>query len=323
MLTITHTHAEGTLIDGTAKGDGTAEVLKANGWRWGRSIATWFIPNSRDHLPNHWKITRTAAALRTAGFDVETSVSVDHRSTADVEADKIARQADRVAALDAKADRSSAADDAASNRARAALDRLPEGGEPIHVGHHSERRHRNAIAKADTAMRRSVEASREAAHARGRAEAASYTTDSRYAPVTVANRIDKLAAEIRKMERRITEPRYDEERGYVSATAEQQEATATRLAPYIAEKRDQLAYWEGVRAAQIASGKATGHSKDTIKKGDRVKIRGHWCEVVRTNAKTVTVTTGYSWTDTAPYAEVQAVAEASDAKRTDTYNPNP
>jgi hypothetical protein len=33
MLTITHTHAEGTLIDGTSRGDGTAEVLKANGWR--------------------------------------------------------------------------------------------------------------------------------------------------------------------------------------------------------------------------------------------------------------------------------------------------
>jgi len=31
MLTITHTHAEGTLIDGTDRGDGTAEILKANG----------------------------------------------------------------------------------------------------------------------------------------------------------------------------------------------------------------------------------------------------------------------------------------------------
>ena len=38
MLTITHTPEAGTLIEGTSRGDGTAEILKASGWRWGRSI---------------------------------------------------------------------------------------------------------------------------------------------------------------------------------------------------------------------------------------------------------------------------------------------
>lgn len=42
-----------------------------------------------------------------------------------------------------------------------------------------------------------------------------------------------------------------------------------------------------------------------MKKGDRVKIRGHWREAVRANQKTVSLATGYSWTDTAPYAEIQ------------------
>ena len=37
-LTIPHTHESGTLIDGTTRGDGTADALKATGWRWGRSI---------------------------------------------------------------------------------------------------------------------------------------------------------------------------------------------------------------------------------------------------------------------------------------------
>lgn len=85
----------------------------------------------------------------------------------------------------------------------------------------------------------------------------------------------------------------------------QQQARAERLAPNITEKRDQIAYWEGVRAAQIENGTATGHDRSTVIKGDRVKIRGQWREVVRANAKTVSVTTGYSWTDTAPYAEIQ------------------
>lgn len=305
-LTITHTHEAGTLIEGTAKGDGTAAVLKGTGWRWGRSIAAWFIPNSRDHLPNTWKINRTADALRAAGFEVATEVSMEHRATAEVEAGKIARQADRVDALDAKADRKAAADDAAWERAEGALRRLPEGGEPIHVGHYSEGRHRNAIAKADTAMRRSVEASRDAAHARGRAEAASTTTSGRYAPVTVANRIETLGAEIRKLERRITEHAYDAETGYRAATDDEKARRAARLTPYIDEKRDQVAYWEGVRAAQIESGRATGYSRENVKKGDQVEIRGSWYEVVRANPKTVSVTTGYSWTRTAPYAEIEA-----------------
>lgn len=310
MLTITHTHEAGTLIDGTAKGDGTAEILKATGWRWGRSIAAWYIPSSRDHLPSGWKINRTAHALRAAGFEVATDISMDHRPTAEVEADKIARQQGRVDALDAKADRKATADDAAWDRAKGALGHLPEGGEPIHVGHHSEARHRNAIKKADTAMRRSVEATQDAERARGRAEAASHTTDARYAPVTVANRIEKLATAIRKLERTMTGDVYDYRTGIRPATKQESAARSARLTPFVEEKRDQVAYWEGVRAAQIATGRATGYNRTNVHKGDRVKVRGSWHDVVRVNAKTVSVTTDYSWTNTTPYAEIQDVTPA-------------
>ncbi len=197
-LTITHTHEEGTLIEGTSRGDGTAEILKREGWRWGRSIAAWYVPHSRDRLPNPWKIQRTVAALRVAGFTVAMSIATDIRPTAEVEVAKIERQADRVDALDAKAERKAAAEVAADERAAAAFGRLPEGGEPIKVGHHSEGRHRNAIAKAHAALGRSVEAGRDAERARGRADAARITTDARYSPVTVANRIEKLGAELRQ-----------------------------------------------------------------------------------------------------------------------------
>ena len=305
MLTITHSHAAGTMIDGTSKGDGTADVLKTVGWRWGRSISAWFVPQSRDRLPKLHTITRTQEALEAAGFEVETDIDHEQRTTAEVEAGKIGRQADRVDALAAKADRKATASDDAWTRARSALDRLPEGGEPIKIGHHSEGRHRNAIAKADNAMRKSVEASADATHAQARADAATHTTDARYRPVTVANRIDTLGAELRKLERRIIAPRYDDAQGYIDATDAQKQARADHLAPNLAEKRDQIAYWEAVRAAQIESGTATGYDRSTVKKGDRVKIRGQWREVVRANPKTVSVSTGYTWTDTAPYAEIQ------------------
>jgi hypothetical protein len=236
---------------------------------------------------------------------VETDVSYEHRPTADVEAGKIERQSDRVEALDAKADRKAAADDAAWQRAEGALNRLPEGGEPIHVGHHSEARHRNAIKKADNAMRRSVEASRDAQHARGRAEAAAHTTDARYAPVTIANRFKKLGAEIRKMQRQIDGDVFDHTTGIRPATPDEHARRLARLTPHIDEKQDQVSYWEGVRAAQIESGTATGYDRATVKKGDRVKVRGYWREVKRVNAQTVSVSTDYSWTDTVPYAEIQ------------------
>ncbi|MBO9045805.1 hypothetical protein JG550_000227 [Curtobacterium flaccumfaciens pv. flaccumfaciens] len=60
-----------------------------------------------------------------------------------------------------------------------------------------------------------------------------------------------------------------------------------------------------MRAAQVESGTATGYSRETVKKGDRVKVRGHWYDFVRVNAKSVSVQTPYSWTDTVPYAELQ------------------
>ena len=305
MLTITHTHETGTIIDGTSKGDGTADTLKANGWRWGRSITAWYVPQSRDRLPKLHAIERTKRALENAGFTVTTAIDNTHRPTAEVEAGKIERQVDRVEALAQKAERKSAADEAAWSSARRALDRLPEGGEPIHVGHHSEGRHRNAIAKADRAMSRSIEATAEATRAQARADVASYTTDARYRPVTVANRIEKIAADIRDRQRRIDGYAHKFSATYTEETPAATGQRSERLKAELAELSDQHSYWEAVRTEQIVTGKATGHSRDTIKKGDRVKIRGEWREVIRANAKTITVTTGYRWSGTTPYAEIQ------------------
>lgn len=312
MLTITHTHEAGTLIDGTSRGDGTAEVLKANRWRWGRSISAWYVPHSRDHQPNVHTINRTAEALRAAGFTVAVDVDRTHRTTAEVEADKIARQNDRVNALEAKADRKTDAADAAWAAERRALDRLPEGGEPIKIGHHSETRHRNAIAKAHNATGRAVAASDDADTAHERATAAAHTTAGRYSAVTVANRIERYGADLRRLDRQITAPVVDADWNQSDPTPEQQDARRARLAPRRAELVDQLAYWESVRAEQIATGKATGYDRSTVHKGDRVKVRGSWHEVVRVNPKTVSVTTGYTWTDTTPYAEIQELVTAAD-----------
>ena len=305
MLTITHTHEAGTIIEGTQRGDGTAPILKTNGWRWGRSISAWYVPNSRDRLPKDYVITRTAAALESAGYELTIEIDRTTRSTAEVEAAKANRQADRVAALDAKAVRRAAAAQQAWDRADAAGNELPWGGEPIKIGHHSEQRHRNAIEKAHRRMGQAVAAEAEAGEAARRARSAAVTTRARYSPVTVANRIEKIAASVRRVERGIVADVYDRDKGYVPATEEQKAKRAEHYAPQLDELRDQLAYWEQVRADQIASGQAPGYSAENVQKGDAVKIRGTWYKVARANAKTVSVETGYSWTDRSPWAEVQ------------------
>ncbi|MFF2388905.1 DUF3560 domain-containing protein [Agromyces sp. NPDC058104] len=326
-ITLEHTHAGGTLARGTARGDGSAEVLKSCGWRWGRSIGAWFIPSSRDHLPNDWKIDRTRKALEAAGFTVELDVSRELRDMAEVEAGKIERQADRVEALEAKAERKAGAADAADDRARRALDSLPYGGEPIKIGHHSERRHRNAIAKADRAMGASVAADREATKAAERAEIAARTTDHRYDPQTVARRIERLAPEMRKLERSVKTSNDNAER-YAAAHADDPErierynAHTARLVAMLEEKRQQIAFWEGVRAEQIADGVAGDFSPETIAKGDVVGFRFDDAAIVtRVNPKGVSVVYWPRWDSgrmngqTVPYGDIKTHRKPDDDER--------
>src|SRR5450759_4941326 len=306
-LTITHSHAEGTLIDGTAKGDGTAEVLKANGWRWGRSISQWYMTHTRDRLPKTWKITRTADALRAAGFDVEVAVEDGFRPTAEVEADKVARQEDRVAGLEDRAQRLDGVSDALDQRASAMSDMIPFG-QPILVGHHSEGRHRRDLAKINSLHDKAHVAYEAEREARARADTASHTTDARYSVVGVANRIEALAAEMRGYQRLLDGSSHNFGGGYVETHDPLPEGGyRDRTVSRLAEVTDKHGYWVAVRVEQVATGKAGDYSKDTVSKGDMVLIRGECVTVNRVNAKTVTVPWGrfMPGTHTAPYAEIK------------------
>ena len=54
-------------------------------------------------------------------------------------------------------------------------------------------------------------------------------------------------------------------------------------------------------AALAAAGTIRVYSRETVAVGDAVKAHGRWHRVARVNAKSVSVETGYSWTDTVPY----------------------
>ena len=307
MLTISHSAVDGTLIDGTSRGDGSGEVLRAHGWRWFRSIAMWGMRGSRDRAPRVRLIEMTADALLAQGFEVEISIDATVRPAVEVEADRIERQAERVAALEQKAERRSDRAEQAWKAEHRAVEALPPGGEPIKIGHHSEQRHRRALDTAHRRLGQAVSAENDARQAQRRAESAAATTEARYSPVTVKNRIDKLHADQRADQR---ERDGHERTLFVLGDTKQVEKFPPAQGAYrellenrIADREDQISYWEAVRAQQIESGKATNYGPDTISKGDLVQWSGGWYSVVRVNKKSVTIPSivGGSWTDTMPY----------------------
>lgn len=258
-LTITHTAVDGTLIEGTSKGDGTNTILKANGFRWFRSLGTWGIPSSRDRQPKTHIINRARTALEAAGHTVALDIDTTHRDPAQAEADRAARQAARAAALENKAERRHAAAETAWDRERQATAALPPGGEPIKIGHHSERRHRRAIEKSWDTLGQAVAAQRDAEHADHRADAASRTTALRHNPVTVANRIQKLDAEQRADQRALdghtrTVAILSDGHRIVDTTTAATGERRDQITARMAQRADDLTYWRGIRDQQIADG---------------------------------------------------------------------
>lgn len=99
MITISHSYAEGTLIDGMTRGDGSYEIVTGLGWRWFRSLNTCGIRHSRDRISKDWMINQTADALRAAGHDVDIQIDNNPRPVADREADGSLRDVERISQL--------------------------------------------------------------------------------------------------------------------------------------------------------------------------------------------------------------------------------
>ena len=262
-VTIEHTAATGTLVEGTSRGDGSAPILKGLGWRWGRSIGCWFAPRSRDTAPNVSLIERTAQALRADGVAVEVSIDATPRTTAEVEADKITRAADRAQELAAKASRLDDQADATYARAREMASHIPFG-QPILADHYSAGRDRRTRDRISSIYDKSFQLAHDAEVAHRAADAAAAHTGARYSVTTVGNRIQSLTADLRRAER-------------------------AGRASQVSELAEQLAYWQGIRSQQLADGTAGDFGSHTIKAGDIVQCGRAWYVVERASAKSVTL----------------------------------
>jgi Domain of unknown function (DUF3560) len=167
MVTI-DTSGSGAIAEGTTRDH--APVMKANRWRWSRNLSAWYLPRTfRPETVDRY-VTDTVTALKAAGVDVEL-IDGERDNTATRAARRQERDRELVELNEQRAATAATEADQAWQQAQRIAGMIPPG-QPILVGHHSERRHRRDLAKIDRAMRRSIDADDTARHYQHRAAAA-------------------------------------------------------------------------------------------------------------------------------------------------------
>jgi hypothetical protein len=155
-------------------------------------------------------------------------------------------------------------------------------GQPILVGHHSEkadRRYRERIRKKEEKF---VEKYRESKHEKGVSERVKKRAEyMKKNPAYASKKIESLDKEVRLLDRRL-ETEYDPV--YSSSRAEFDE-WQDRLRARRKEAIEERAFW----AEHLKSLGGVKYSRESIKVGDRVKYRRQWYRVERVNPKSVTL----------------------------------
>lgn len=180
-------------------------------------------------------------------------------------------------------------------RADAVLSHIPFG-QPNITDTSAGRTARNQREKALSTLRRSWEEEEKAGYLEHRAKVAERKAEGTHSIGFMMRRKEEAETELR-----LTQATIDGKRqmyGYEKPAGE----WLAQLQGRLQQQREKVDYW----AAQIAAAGGVRFGPDTIKKGDRVTYWGGTKEVVRVNKKSVTVPSGYSWTDTVPYDKITA-----------------
>ncbi|MFI9026335.1 DUF3560 domain-containing protein [Streptomyces sp. NPDC053560] len=308
-VTITHSRLEGTLIEGSVKGDGVWEVVKTRGFRSSRSVGL-YVPRSRDREADMWRINGAKAALEADGHTVTVEIDEEARRTfAEAEDDRVQQAEDRAERYSGYADNAARSSDARHERANQIARRF-EGGQPILVGHHSEGRARRDQERIHTNMRASIADGKRADHWQNRVGAAENYEKHRKDPYRTLRRLEKLRADLRAQLRVHGEP---DEVG----------SPSDRHGRLVRDLREEIAYWEDIVAKAEAAGVKIWRPDD-FAPGDYALYHGSWFQVARVNPKTLSIAwnlrlhpkqvmtledateNGETWTHTADYTNVRA-----------------
>lgn len=289
--------------DGTtarfAKDDIAARgIVKAAGFRFSRNLdggPGWYLNRTWGEATRAQRVASVVAQFEADEVVVENPPAAA-LSAAEREAAKVERAAERADRLSERAEKLSAGADAEWEKGRKIGEHIPFG-QPILAGHHSQRRAERDRDRMRASADKSVALSREAD--RVAAAAATAAATAKGTPVvTRLRRIERKSAELRDVERRLAATKSQPGEDY----RDRMEAMRAQLVDEIAHDR----------AMVEASGRKV-YSKADVSKGDVVVVRGQARKVVRVNAKSVSVATGYSWTDTVPYLEITRVVPAAAA----------
>lgn len=328
-IEITHTRREGTLIEGTSRGDGSAETLRLREYgrtqrqpfRWSRNLDCWYLPHSRDHATYTPSLELLAQRLRDAGFEVTLTIdNADRRSFSDAEKEREEKAEGRAERFGGYAASAAQNSEAAWKSSHEISERFAFG-QPILIGHHSEGRARRDHARMDNAMRKSIGERDRAAHWTGRAQAAANYERFTKDPGRTLRRLDKLRADLRAVEKW---QRGESAKGFSRSPADPELETERQ------ELTEEIAHWEQV----IKNAEAGGFkmwSKADFTRGDFVLYRGTWYEVLRVNPKSVTIPHIHNgvgqrvvraadnrhdgWTWTAPYDDVSGRKSADEMQQ--------
>lgn len=313
-VTILHTAETGTLLLGTSKGDGSYAALTRAGQHWrglrhGEYAGALYLPHTRDRAAKRSVINQAAEVLQAAGWTVQVRIDDTPRNPAAVAADRRQRSASRVERLRARAGSRAAAADAAYDRANQIGERFA-GGQRILIGHHSEKRARRDRDRMHAAIDHSCELRGEAERHTAAADAAQLNAKRHESPQLISRRIERNKAEEARIQRLLDDHqrRFRYGTGYLvieeppTATGAHREQVLGELA----HVRAALAADRQALADLAATGAWRPIDPTTIRPGDLIRARGLWREVVRVNRTTVSVATGYTWTDRVRFAEITA-----------------
>lgn len=282
-LTISHDHENGTTLDGGAKGDGTLEIAQRFRFQW-RRFAGVHIPHSRDNFADLVSIGKLAAALREAGHTVAVEIDDVWRPAAEREGARAERAEARTERLGERAGRQFAEADTRRLAARRVADGMPFG-EPVKIGHHSERAHRAAFDRIERNDRASYAARDYAQHLANRADGAARNEAAKHNPRAITRRVETLKTDRRAWLRRLA----DTDKGTTGY------ARTCRL--HLERISEDIAYQMAKLGDLAAAGAFVAWSAETLKRDDVVNVGGSWRTVARINRKGVSVRGLYDWHD--------------------------
>ncbi|WP_380162689.1 DUF3560 domain-containing protein [Kineococcus sp. R86509] len=293
---------ESVTVEGSERGDeqGSA-ALKAHGFRWSRTLGAWFLPRPWRADTKRRRVREFAATMQRHGRSVEVIDTGAALDAAAIHAGRRDRAADRA---EYHRDRAETAEQRAAEHdaeRRRISDSIPLG-QPILLGHHSQARHERDLERIRIADRKDREQTERARHHQAAARSADLAASDTENPVTTKRRIERLETERREVARVLEH--------YTARANESVDMSGGEIEHHAdltarADELDESIRHHRARLAEaVEQGRTVQWSREHFQPGDDARTRGSWVRVVRVNRVTLSVSSGYSWTNPLPYIEV-------------------